>query len=206
MNHVLHIDSSLFSSEGASSTLARRFVESLRSRHAGLAVTHRDLASDPVPHLDPERLTALMTDPAERTPRQQAIVGEADALIDELQRADLLVLGVPMYNFSVPTQLKAWFDHVTRAGTTFKYTEQGPKGLLEGKRAVIFTSRGGFHRDAASDAVAPFLRAVLGLIGIDEVEIVYAEGLAMGDAPRESAMHEAAQEVERLATTLPRAA
>lgn len=107
---------------------------------------------------------------------------------------------------AVPTQLKAWFDHFTRAGTTFQYTEQGSKGLLEGKRAVVFTSRGGYHRDAASDAVAPFLRAVLGLIGIDEVEIVYAEGLAMGEAPRESAMDEAAREVERLATALPRVA
>ena len=206
MTRVLHIDSSLFSANGASSTLAREFVDALRRREPGLEVSHRDLGRDPVPHLDAARLAALGTPEAERTPDQRAVVAQADALIAELQAADLLVLGAPMYNFAIPTQLKAWFDHVARAGTTFRYTENGPEGLLVGKRAVVFTSRGGVHRDRDSDTVAPYLRTMLGFVGIDDVEIVYAEGLNMGDDRREAGLADAAADLARVAETLPRAA
>ncbi|HEY5790183.1 MAG TPA: NAD(P)H-dependent oxidoreductase [Gammaproteobacteria bacterium] len=173
-------------------------------RGPALQVNYRDLGRDPVPHLDATRLTAIAT--AERTPEQQAIAAEADALIAELQQADLLVLGVPMYNFSVPTQLKAWFDHVARAGTTFRYTADGAQGLLVGKRAVVFTSRGGMHRGQASDTVTPWLRTVLGFLGIDEVEFVYAEGLNLGDDARQAGLDAAGRELDRLAAALPRAA
>ena len=111
-----------------------------------------------------------------------------------------------MYNFAIPTQLKAWFDHVARAGTTFRYTENGPEGLLRGKRAVVFASRGGVHRDRDTDTVVPYLRTMLGFVGIDDVEIVYAEGLNMGDAQREAGLADAAAELARVAGTLPRAA
>jgi FMN-dependent NADH-azoreductase len=206
MTHVLHIDSSLFSENGASSTLARAFIDTLRQREPGLEVRHRDLGHDPVPHLDAARLTAIGTPAGERTPEQQAVAAQADALIAELQAADLLVLGAPMYNFAIPTQLKAWFDHVARAGTTFRYTENGPEGLLRGKRAVVFASRGGVHRDRDTDTVVPYLRTMLGFVGIDDVEIVYAEGLNMGDAQREAGLADAAAELARVAGTLPRAA
>ena len=206
MTRVLHIDSSLFSENGASSTLARAFIDTLRQREPGLEVRHRDLGRDPVPHLDAARLTAIGTPAGERTPEQQAIAAQADALIAELQAADLLVLGAPMYNFAIPTQLKAWFDHVARAGTTFRYTENGPEGLLRGKRAVVFASRGGVHRDRDTDTVVPYLRTMLGFVGIDDLEIVYAEGLNMGDAQREAGLADAAAELARVAGTLPRAA
>jgi FMN-dependent NADH-azoreductase len=199
MKTILHIDSSLFSENGASSALAHRFVDAVRRDDPGVQVRHRDLGRDPVPHLDAARLTAIGTDPEQRTPEQRAVVAEADALIEELQTADLLVLGVPMYNFSIPTQLKAWFDHVARAGTTFRYTDNGPEGLLGGKRAVIFTSRGGVHRGLETDTVTPFLRTMLGFVGIDDVEIVYAEGLNMGDERRETGLALATAELERLA-------
>lgn len=202
MTQLLHIDSSLFSADGASSTLARRFVETLRAGDPGLQVTHRDLGRDPVPHLDAARLGAISTPAAERTPEQQAIAAAADALIAELQAADLLVLGVPMYNFSVPTPLKAWFDHVARAGTTFRYTDNGPEGLLQGKRAVVFTSRGGLHRDQATDTVSPWLRTMLGFLGIDDVRFVYAEGLNLGDAARAAGLDTASRETGQLAAAL----
>ena len=179
MTRVLHIDSSLFSENGASSTLARAFIDTLRQREPGLEVRHRDLGRDPVPHLDAARLTAIGTPAGERTPEQQAIAAQADALIAELQAADLLVLGAPMYNFAIPTQLKAWFDHVARAGTTFRYTENGPEGLLRGKRAVVFASRGGVHRDRDTDTVVPYLRTMLGFVGIEVAGVIAADRQAL---------------------------
>ncbi len=199
MNNILHIDSSLFSTNGVSSTLAARFVSALKQRHPNARVTHHDLGADPVPHLDGARLTAISTPADQRTTEQQLIADEADALIHELQDADLLVLGVPMYNFSVPTQLKAWFDHVARAGTTFHYTENGPEGLLKGKRAVVFTSRGGMHRDQATDTITPFVRTFLNFLGIADVKFVYAEGLAMGDEARQGGIDAATFELAKLA-------
>lgn len=206
MTQILHIDSSIFSTGGVSAQLAARFVETLREADPRLQVTHRDLGRDPVPHLDATRLTALSTPAAERTPEQQAMVDEADALIAELQRTDLVVLGVPMYNFQVPTQLKAWFDHVARAGVTFRYTANGPEGLLKGKRAVVFASRGGQHVGQPTDTVTPWLRTILGFVGIDDVEFVYAEGLNMGDDARETGLDAAAARLAAVAAALPRAA
>ncbi len=206
MTTILHIDSSLFSENGASSTLARQFVDTLRKRDPATRVHHRDLGRDPVPHLDATRLTAISTAADQRTPEQQAVADQADTLIEELQAADLLVLGVPMYNFSVPTQLKAWLDHVARAGTTFRYTENGPEGLLKGRRAVIFTSRGGVHQGSETDTMTSFLRTILGFIGIEDVKIVYAEGLNMGDAQRDTSLAGATAELEQLAATQRRAA
>jgi len=206
MTTILHVDSSLFSENGASSTLARQFVDTLRARDPETRVRHRDLGRDPVPHLDATRLTAIGSAAEQRTPEQQAIADQADALIGELQAADLLVLGAPMYNFSVPTQLKAWLDHVVRAGTTFRYTEAGSEGLLEGKRAVIFTSRGGIHQGTATDTMTSFLRTILGFIGIEDVKIVYAEGLNMGDSQRDASLAGATAELEQLAATQLRAA
>lgn len=199
MTHILHIDSSLFSGDGVSSTLAAGLVARLRDRDPGVQVTHRDLGRDPVLHLDGARLTAIRTPAAQRTPAQQAVADEADRLIAELQAADLLVLGVPMYNFGVPSPLKAWLDHVARAGVTFRYTEQGPEGLLEGKRAVIVTSRGGHHRGRPTDAVTGYLTTMLGFLGIEDVKVIYAEGLNLGEAERRAGLAAANDEIERLA-------
>lgn len=199
MNNILHIDSSIFSAAGVSSSLAHRFVSALRERNPQAQVRHRDLGREPVPHLDAERLTAIATPADQRTPGQQALAAEADALIRELQEADLLVLGVPMYNFSVSSQLKAWFDHVARVGETFRYTDTGPEGLLTGKRAVIFTSRGGVHKDQPSDSQTSYVRTFLGFLGINDVKFVYAEGLNMGDEARQGGLTAATAELDRLA-------
>ncbi|NEV62615.1 FMN-dependent NADH-azoreductase [Thiorhodococcus minor] len=199
MTKVLHIDSSLFSGEGVSSLLAGRYVARLREQDPTIEVLHRDLAADPIPHLDLKRLQAIGTPEAERTPEQRAIAAEADQLIAELQEADLLVLGVPMYNFAVPSQLKAWIDHVARAGVTFRYTADGPVGLLEGKRVVIVTSRGGFHRGQETDTQIDHIRTTLGLLGLTEIEVIYAEGLNLGEEQRAASIRKATEALQRLA-------
>ena len=145
MINILQINSSLYSSGGQSSRLADEFVARLLDPNPGAKLTVRDLARDPVPHLDAERFAAFTAKPEERSAAQNAVVGYSDALIDELKRADVIVLGLPMYNFGVPSQLKAWFDHIARAGETFRYTEKGPVGLLTGKKAYVFAARGGLY-------------------------------------------------------------
>jgi FMN-dependent NADH-azoreductase len=197
MTHVLQITSSIFGDGGESSRLAGRFVAQLAQRDSGLRVTRRDVATAALPHLDAERFSALATPAAERTARQQDIAAESDRLVDELQRADVLVLGVPMYNFAIPSQLKAWFDHVARAGITFRYTADGPEGLLHGRRAVVFMTRGGVY-DAQSDLETPYVRQFLAFLGITEVEFVHAEGLAMGEGHREAGRRDAERGMEHL--------
>lgn len=198
MTHILHIDSSMFGADGMSSGLAAEFVERLRQGHPGAAVTRRDLSADPLPHLDAARFGALITAPAERSPRQAELAAESDTLVAELQAADVLVLGVPMYNFQVPSQLKAWFDHVARAGITFRYTADGPEGLLAGRRAYVFTARGGIYPSDA-DTQTPYIRQFLAFLGITDVTVRHAEGLAMGDEAREQGIAHARGEIERLA-------
>lgn len=199
MTKILHIDSSLFSRDGVSATLSAAFVERLRAREPGIQVTHRDLGRAPIPHLDGTRLTAIATPADQRTPERQRIAAEADRLIEELQAADLLVLGVPMYNFGIPSPLKAWFDHVARAGVTFRYTSAGSEGLLKGKRAIVVTSRGGLHQGQPSDTETSYLATILGFIGITDVEFVYAEGLNLGEAPRRDGLAAATVRLEQLA-------
>lgn len=199
MTRILHIDSSLFSAGGVSSTLANRFVEELRTREPLVEVTRHDLGAEGIPHLDGVRLRAIATPEEQRDPQQRAIATYADDLIRELQQADILVLGVPMYNFAIPSTLKAWFDYIARAGITFRYTETGPEGLLKGKRAYVFTSRGGLHAGKETDSQTPFIRTMLGFLGISDVEFVYAEGLNLGDEPRRSALEEAEARLRSLA-------
>ena len=197
MTRVLQINSSIFSDGGQSTALADDFVARLRAADPTATVVRRDLAAEPLPHLDAERFGAFVTAPTERTERQAALAAESDALVDELQAADLLVLGAPMYNFNVPSQLKAWFDHVARAGRTFRYTENGPEGLLSG-RAVVFGTHGGVHGE--HDRETPYVRQFLGFLGIDDVRFVTAEGLAMGEDTRDRALAEARERLSALAT------
>src|SRR5579864_6061738 len=146
MSTLLQINASINNGSGQSSQLANQFVAAFLERHPDTKVVVRDVAaSEPVPHLDAERFGAFRTAPAERTAVQQAAVAYSDALIAELQQADLIVLGLPMYNFGVPSQLKAYFDHVARAGVTFRYTETGPVGQLTGKKVYVFAARGGIY-------------------------------------------------------------
>ncbi|MCC6171216.1 MAG: FMN-dependent NADH-azoreductase [Gammaproteobacteria bacterium] len=204
MPTLLRIQSSLSGDASQSSQLAARYVADWLVRHPGGRVLTRDLARDPVPHLTAERFTAFAASPEERTPAQRAIVDESDALIDELRAADLVALAVPMHNFSVPSTLRAYFDHVARAGVTFRYTAEGPQGLLTGKRAVVVVTRGGYYPDGA-DLQVPYVRQFLGFVGISDVEVVVAEGLAVSAEAREAGLGRARATIAALARATERA-
>ena len=177
MTTLLKIQSSLSGDAGESSRLATRYAEAWLAGHPDGRVLARDLSREPVPH---------------------AIAGESDALVDELRAADVLVIAAPMHNFSVPSTLRAYFDHVARAGVTFRYTASGPQGLLHGKRAVVIATRGGFYPGVA-DLQVPYIRQFLGFIGITDVEVVVAEGLAIDARSRELALQAARDSLETLA-------
>jgi FMN-dependent NADH-azoreductase len=198
MATLLQINSSLFSTAGQSSRLAERFVARWRTRNAGASVIVRDLASHPVPHLDAARFSAFLAKADERTSEQNEVVAYSDELIDEWKSADVIVLGLPMYNFGVPSTLKAYFDHIARAGVTFKYSDNGPVGLLTGKKAYVFATRGGLYSGTPRDSETDYVRDFLAFLGIDDVEFVYAEGLAMGDATKVKALAGANDAIERI--------
>lgn len=194
---ILQIKSSVFNGQGQSSRLATEFVTQLRDRNPGVQVRERDLVAEAIPHLDAARSAALFSKPGERSPEQEAVVAYSDTLIAELRDADVLVLGLPMYNFGIPSQLKAWFDHIARAGVTFKYTDKGAVGLVTGKKAYVFAARGGVYGE--QDFQTQFVRQFLGFIGITEVQFVYAEGLAMGEDSRNKGIAAASSRARRLA-------
>ena len=170
--NLLQVNASLFSGAGASTTLANEFVAGWRARNPGAKVIVRDLALDPVPHLTAERFQAFLTKPQERSAVQHAEAAYSDALISEIKRADVIVLGVPMYNFDVPSTLKAYFDHIARAGVTFNYTANGPVGLLTGKRVYVFAARGVVGHahevvdDISDEAVLDLLEVGCGASGV----------------------------------------
>ncbi len=199
MTRILQIKSSLFSDNGQSSKLADSFVASVRAAQSGIELVVRDVVRDALPHLDAERFGAFLAKPEARTLQQQAVVAQSDALIDELRRADLVVIGLPLYNFGVPSQLKSWIDHVARAGETFRYTDKGPVGLLTGKRAVVFAARGGLHAGTPSDTQTGYIQTFLRFIGITDVEFVYAEGLAISEASKTESLAAAHTAARRLA-------
>jgi FMN-dependent NADH-azoreductase len=188
MKTLLQIKSSIFSDGGQSSQLADRYVAAWRAANPSGKVIVRDLARDPVPHLDAARFGAFLARANERSVEQQEVVDFSDTLIDELRNADIVVLGLPMYNFGVPSSLKAYFDHIARAGVTFRYTASGSEGLLTGKRVVVFATRGGLHVGQASDSQTGFIRTFLGFLGLTDVDFVYAEGLARGEEQRTNAL------------------
>jgi len=196
MTTLLYVRTSLYGAQGASSQLAERFVADWRVRNPGGHVITRDLAADPAPHLTAERFQAFNTRPEERTAEQQSVVDYSDALIDELRVADTIVLAVPMYNFGVPSTLRTYFDHVARAGVTFRYTSAGTEGLLTGRRAYVFLTRGGIY-GGEHDTQAPYLRQFLRFIGI-ESEFVFAQGLAYGEESRQKSLAAAHEQITGL--------
>ena len=196
---LLQINASIFSNHGQSTRLADEFVAAWRASNPGAKVIVRNLAEETVPHLDADRFGAFLAKPGERSVEQQSVVEYSDALIDELKRADVLVLGLPMYNFGVPSTLKAYIDHIARAGATFNYTEKGPVGLLTGKKAYVFATRGGLYAGTPLDTQTAYVRDMLRFLGIDDVEFVYAEGLAIGAERKAAALSQAQRAIERLA-------
>jgi FMN-dependent NADH-azoreductase len=200
MSTLLQLNASINNSNGQSSQLANQFVAAFREKRPQARIIVRDVAaSDAVPHLDAERFGAFITKPEERSNAQHAVVAYSDALIAELQQADVVVLGLPMYNFGVPSQLKAYFDHIARAGVTFKYTDKGPEGLLGGKKVFVFAARGGLYAGTPMDTQTSYVRDFLRFLGMTDVEFVYAEGLAVSPQSKEAGLARAVAEIARLA-------
>ncbi len=195
MKTILHLNASIFGDGGQSSRLAAQFV----AQFPAARVIARDLGTQPLPHLDAERFGAFLAKPEARTPAQQAVVNASDALIAELRVADTLVLGLPMYNFGVPSQLKAYFDHVARAGVTFKYTEKGAVGLLTGKKAYVFAARGGVYQGTPRDTQTAYVRDFFAFLGIADVQFVYAEGLAISEASKTESLAAAQRSLRKFA-------
>src|SRR5467141_3275004 len=192
MTNLLQINASISSDNGQSSQLANQFVAAFHKRRPEAKIVVRDVAAaEPVPHLNAERFGAFITKPEERSTAQRAVVAYSDVLINELKQADVIVLGLPMYNFGVPSQLKAYFDHIARAGATFQYTEKGPVGLLTGKKAYVFATRGGLYAGTPLDTQTAYVRDMWRFLGIDDVEFVYAEGLAIGAERKAAALSQA---------------
>lgn len=186
--------------DGANSTkVANDVTARLVALHPEAKVTVRNLATDPHPVLDKDALDALFTPAEQRTPEQAARVALDDALIAQLQATDVLVLGVPMYNFGIPVQLKTWIDAVCRANVTFRYTATGPEGLLKGKKVYVALARGGLYRDTPADSQVPYLKAVLGFLGLTDITFIYAEGLNMGPDAAAQGFANAAKEIAALA-------
>jgi FMN-dependent NADH-azoreductase len=200
MTTLLQINASINNSDGQSSQLANQFVAAFHKRFPEARIVVRNVAApDPVPHLNAERFGAFISKPEERSAAQHAVVAYSDALIDELKEANVIVLGLPMYNFGVPSQLKAYFDHIARAGVTFKYTDKGPVGQLTGKKVYVFAARGGLYAGTPLDTQTSYVRDFLRFIGLTDVEFVYAEGLAISPQSRETGLAKALAEIARLA-------
>jgi len=200
--HLLHIDSSVLGANSASRALSAEIVERQRALHPGLKVTHRDLAADAALHLSPAHLAAWQGGTVD-----DALLGadlkKGGGYLEELMTADILVIGAPMYNFSIPSQLKAWIDRVVIAGKTFRYGANGAEGLLLNKKVFIASSRGNVYAPGSPTAALEhhenYLTGVLGFIGLNDVTVVRAEGLAFGPEAREAAMLNARKSIEAIA-------
>ncbi len=199
MKTLLQINSSIFSSGGQSTQLADQFVAAWVAKELDVRVIVRDLAVDPISHWDAQRVLAFFAQPETRTREQQAYAAESDVLIEEIKQAQVIVIGLPMYNFGVPSTLKAYFDQIARSGISFRYTESGAEGLLTGKKVYVFATRGGMYAGTPLDSQTSYVRDFLGFLGMNDVEFVYAEGLNMGETAKDTALAEATVRLTALA-------
>lgn len=178
---ILRLDTSVFGESGSSTRLSDALTAKLRSLYGEVEVVHRDLASEPLPHFSIDVINALQSEERARTPEQVKVKALADTLIEELLAADILVVAAPMYNFGIPSTLKAWIDYVARAGVTFRYTSAGSEGLVKGKTLFLVTTRGGIHKGQETDGAVPFLQTYFRFLGVTDIRTLYAEGLAMAE-------------------------
>ncbi|MFZ6644080.1 FMN-dependent NADH-azoreductase [Undibacterium sp. TJN25] len=184
MSKILHINSSVRGTGSISRQLTGEFLNRWQATYPADTVTELDLATNPVPHLTEQMMGAFFTPADKRTPEQTSTVALSDSLVAQLLESDVIVIGAPMYNFSISSSLKAWIDHVARAGLTFKYTDTGPAGLVTGKKVYVFTSRGGVYSEGPAkvmDFHETYLRAVFGFLGITDISFIHTEGVAMGE-------------------------
>lgn len=194
---ILRINSSLFGNNGASTQIIDNLVAQLTTKLADVEVVTRDFSTEAIPHVDGAWIGALMTPEQDKSVEQIAKTQFSDKLIAEVKEADFIVIAAPMYNFNVPSMLKAWFDHLARAGVTFKYTETGPVGLIADKPVYVVTTRGGMHKDTTRDTEVQFIKTFLNFIGLTQVEFIYAEGLSMQEH-KEGALAEAYKQVSQV--------
>ncbi|HEX4798436.1 MAG TPA: FMN-dependent NADH-azoreductase [Burkholderiales bacterium] len=201
MKNILFVASSSRGQQSYSYQFATHIVDDLKARHPGAKVVVRDLAKQPLPHVDEAFVNGRALPPEQRGPSEAKAFALSDVLLAELEAADVVVFAVPMYNFGVPSSLKAWIDHVVRPGRAFYYTEKGPQGLLNGKKAVVVVARGGIYSEGPAqqlDFQESYLRAVLGFIGITNVHVVRVEGVGMGEQALKNAMASAKAQTEEV--------
>lgn len=202
MSSILHISGSTRGEASLSGRVAREFVNSLLARRPGTTLVERDLHSNPLPHIGSDFSTAIRLAADERTEAQATSIAISDAVVSELLAADTLVISTGFINFGISSILKSWIDHVARAGLTFRYTENGPEGLVKGKKAYLVIASGGVYSSgpaASADFAEPYLRAVLGFLGITDIETIRVEGVAYGPEAAEKAIAEAETRARDLA-------
>ena len=205
MKNILYIQSSPRGPQSYSQKVAQSIVDELQTRDPAANVVVRNLAQNPPPHAGEAFVGGISSKPEERTPDQTRALILSDTLIDELSAADVIVMAVPMHNFGVPSTLKAWIDHVVRLGRTVSYSQKGPEGALKGKRVILVVARGGVYSDGPAkplDFQVPYLRAILGFIGLTDIEVVDVEGVAMSAIGPEKAVASAMARSAEVLTTV----
>ena len=195
MTTILQINSAARSQGAQSTLLVNELTERLQQSNPGSTVVARNLQADPLPHLDDAVLGAFFTPADQQTPEQKAVAARSEALIAELQAADIIVIGAPMYNFGISSQLKTYFDWIARAGITFRYTANGPEGLVNGKKVHVVSARGGKYQGTPNDSQTPYLKSFLGFLGMTDVNFIYAEGLNMGPEVANAALASAREAI-----------
>ncbi|NYE62315.1 FMN-dependent NADH-azoreductase [Duganella sp. 1224] len=202
MTTILHIDSSVRSAGSLTRQLGAEVIAKLQAATPGAKVVTRDIVSHPLPHLTEQLIGAYFTPAEQRNAEQAHAITTSDALVDELLAADTIVIGAPMYNFSITSGLKAWIDHIARVGRTFQYGANGPQGLVTGKKVIVVVASGGVYSQgpaAAYDHVTTYLRAALGFLGMTDVSFVVAEGVSMGEAAVAQAQAKARAQIDAIA-------
>lgn len=200
INKLLFVNSSILGDNSQSTALSQDFITRIQA-FSNSSITERKLTDGDMPHLDSERLAALFSD-EQRSQQQQGILDHADTLLEEVKQADIIVIGLPMYNFGVPSQFKAWLDHLARSGVSFRYTENGPQGLLENKPVYIFAARGGFYANTDQDHQTPFIKQFFSMLGITDIHFIYAEGVNISPEQKQRSLKIARDETLRLVKQL----
>ena len=195
---ILQINTAARTTGANSTQIANSVAKRLMAKHPSASLEVLDLAANPHPALDESGLGAIFTPAEQRTAEQHARVEQDNALIAQVQAADILVLGVPMYNFGISSQLKNWIDAIAKAGVTFRYTESGPEGLIKGKKVYVALARGGIYRDTPNDTQVPYLKMVLGFLGMTDIEFIYGEGFALGAESVEKAYASAEEQIHQI--------
>ena len=196
MSNVLVLKSSILGANSQTNQLSDYFINKLTKAN----IVQRDLSANPLPYFDSTATTALRGQPT--TDEENALLALSDELVSEIKNADVIVINAPMYNFSVPTQLKSYFDFIARPRVTFQYTEKGPEGLLTGKKAVVLAAFGGIHQNQPTDLVTTYVKTILGFIGITDVQFVYVEGIGFGPEAVVKAQNQAKVEIDKIVTAL----